>query len=38
MLNLVPEAIMGLVLAAYLGYYGLVVLVERRTGRKLESY
>jgi hypothetical protein len=36
MLNLMPEVIIGLVLAAYVGYYGLVVIVETRAGRKLE--
>jgi hypothetical protein len=38
MLNLIPEAIIGLVLAAYLGYYGLFVMVESLTGRKPESF
>jgi len=37
MSTLMPEVIIGFVLAVYLGYYGLVVAVESRTGRKSES-
>jgi hypothetical protein len=36
-MNLIPEVVVGLVVAAYVGYYGLVVAVESRTWRKLES-
>jgi len=37
MSTLMPAAIIGFVLAVYLGYYGLVVAVEGRTGRKPQS-
>ena len=37
MSNLMLEAVIGLIVAVYVGYYGLVVVVESRTNQRPES-